>query len=124
MLDRVVEGAQEVDQAKLESLLAGIDAAVGMFVDRLLETVAADGRDMTLEDRVDLVHPGPHLEPFPGEKTSPEASIPAFCPRRYDLKVTPSLSKRPLVASLPPTTPIEPVMVASSAKIVSEPQAT
>ena len=53
-----------------------------------------------------------------GVNGSPEASMPEFWPRRYDLKVIPSLSYRPLVASLPLTTPIEPVMVASSAKIV------
>ena len=67
-LDGVVERAQPVHQAELEGLLAGVDAAAGQVVDRLLEPVAADRRDVALEDAVDLVHPGPHLEPLAGRE--------------------------------------------------------
>ena len=50
--------------------------------------------------------------------------MPAFSPRLYDLKVTPTLFHMSVVASLPLITPIEAVMVDSSAKIRSDAQAT
>ena len=50
--------------------------------------------------------------------------MPAFSPRLYDLKVTPIFFHAPEVTSLPLTTPIDPVMVDSSAKMTSDAQAT
>ena len=42
---------------------------------------------------------------------------PLFLPRLITLVVTPIFSNRPPIATLPPTTPIEPVSVPGSAKI-------
>ena len=43
---------------KLQRLLSGEHSAAGQIVDRLLQTIAANLGDMTLEDAVDLIHPG------------------------------------------------------------------
>ena len=48
--------------------------------------------------------------------TSSVERIPAFFPRLYSLKVMPTFFHISVVASFPPTTPIEPVSVVASAK--------
>ena len=50
-----------------------------------------------------------------------EENRPLFLPRSIVSVVMPTLSNRPLMASLPPTTPIEPVIVLGEATILSAP---
>ena len=50
-----------------------------------------------------------------------EANRPLFLPRSIVSVVMPILSNRPRMAILPPTTPIEPVIVPGAATILSAP---
>src|SRR5262245_34642259 len=64
MIDGVLEGADLVHEAKLQSLLTSKNSAASEFVDRLLEPITTAGGDVALEDRVDVVHPGLHFYLF------------------------------------------------------------
>src|SRR3954470_2826524 len=47
--DRIVQRADFIDQAEFESLLARVDAAACQIVDRLLQAVASNLRDVPFE---------------------------------------------------------------------------
>ena len=81
-------------------------------------------RDMALEYFVDLVHPGPHLEPFAWREDLAGSEHSRVLPAAVRLEGDAQLIVETAGCELATDDPIEPVMVVSSAKIVSEPQAT
>ena len=76
---------------------------------------------MPLEDAVDVVHPALHFVSFRRGERGVGVEQAGVGAAAVESQVMPTLFHMPVVANLPPTTPIEAVIVVASAKIVSAP---